>query len=204
MNQRQWIESSFPRFDPVTKDNVDTLFKRAGFNALVHVIDVQAVNLGDKGVWYRCKLCDVQAPTRIVSDAKAWSYVGLHATTNAGIIGILMEKRVKRMSFAGVYCMMVQNAVNVEDLKPCAAKVMGGKRDFTGVVCEIKAHGVSEPISRGGIEADEEICRRGHISHMKTRSEDRWLVPEDLVELKAFWFGPNCLANIKSTDVIVL
>ena len=85
----------------------------------------------------------------------------------------------------GVYAMGVMNPSHIDDYKPVALKVMGGKRDLSGVVVEFWVHGVHTHFSSGGIEQDEEVVRAGKICHMKTGTEDRWCFPRGPHQLQS-------------------
>ena len=59
---------------------------------------------------------------------------------------------------------------------------------------EVLAYGESVHLNAGGVEADNEVVRKGMIAHMRKGTENRWCVPPDLLQLRAFWFGNNAFA----------
>jgi len=156
---------------------------------------VKQVKLPDR-ILYRATLQNVQRAKIVDASSEAWPLRGAHATTNAGIIGILRDRRVRAMNYAGVYCMMYKNASTIEHLKELFGKVSGGKRDYAGVVVELSSTSKCKRLKSGGIEADELWCKQGFVAHQRTATEDRWLVPENHLTMEALWFADGCLEGI--------
>ena len=49
--------------------------------------------------------------------------------------------------------------------------------------------GSSVPLKSGGVDADAEVVKQGYIAHMRTANENRWCVPEHIVNMDAVWFS---------------
>ena len=47
--------------------------------------------------------------------------------------------------------------------------------------------GSSFVLQSGGVEVDAEVVKQGYIAHMRTSGENRWCVPENIVNLEAVW-----------------
>jgi len=51
------------------------------------------------------------------------------------------------------------------------------------------------------VYADELWCKRGFVAHQRTKTEDRWLVPENQITMEALWFADGCLEGIDITQI---
>ena len=131
---------------------------------------------------------------------EAWTFKGYHATTCAGAMGIIKDRRIKKMAFAGIYCMLVQQPKSPGCLHDAQKLVFDGKRDCSNVVFEISCKGSSMSLKSGGIPADAEVVEQGYIAHMKTSSENRWCVPEHIVNLEAVWICHSSFAFVSGLD----
>ena len=85
-------------------------------------------------------------------------------------------------------------------LQTCGNKGLGGKKDLCGAVWEIAATAEFKKLTSGGTAADGKTCAQGYISHMVTSSENRWCIPEQLIQLKALWVKGGCLEELPCTN----
>ena len=81
---------------------------------------------------------------------------------------------------------------------------MASDKNGCDIMCEVMALGHHELAGNGGVYADAPICLAGKIAHNRQGKESRWLVPYDLLDHCAFWFGPNAVANIDETNFVKL
>jgi len=198
-----FCQKNFYIFSQTTRENIVKLFTRSAFSPKKHIQDVQKVVFSDK-VLVRAALRDVQRASVSDASSEAWPLRGAHATTNPGIIGILKDRRLRAMNFAGVYCMMYKNAWTIEHMKELMSKVSGGKRDYAGVVVELSSVSKCARLKSGGIPADEEWCKKGFVAHQRPEKgggEDRWLVPENQITMEALWFVDGCLEGIDVAQI---
>ena len=112
---------------------------------------------------------------------------GFHATSPDALASILKDRKIRRIGFAGVFCLLVVDPKGVSDLLPCLGKCLLGKRDFCGAVCEVFAVGRFIRSKNGGLDEDNAVVNSDRISHMKTSSDDRWCVPEHRLQLTGLW-----------------
>jgi len=204
--QVDWVQANLPMLSDETKDNVRLLFRNADFDPSVFVRRVEQVNMTayGKGMWLRLMFHPdrVQSPTRVVPKKDAWLMQGLHSTSASGAVFILRQRRLTRMQFAGVYCVLTVQPKNFEDIKrDVASKVLGGRRDYAGVSFELIAKGKYDSHRSGTTDTDAESVHMGRVSHMKTTTENRWCVPEDLIELHALWLHDGSLPNMDTVDL---
>jgi hypothetical protein len=95
---------------------------------------------------------------------------------------------------------MCLNPGTIEDVKTVLNKCANGKRDYAGVLFEVGCTARFEKHESGGTAQDNETAAKGVVSHMKTRTEDRWLIPEARLSLHAMWVREGCLSDLHSTD----
>ncbi len=101
----------------------------------------------------------------------------------------------------GVYAILAQNPRTVDEmLKICGKKILNGKKDESGAVWEVAVLAESKKLTSGGTAADDEACRQGYVAHMVTSSENRWCIPEHLLQLKALWVRDGSLQALSCTN----
>ena len=86
----------------------------------------------------------------------------------------------------------------------CGKKVLDGTKDQSGVVWEVVVTAESKKLTSGGAKADNETCEQGYVSHMVTRTDNRWCIPEDLLQLKAVWVRDGSLENLACSSASAL
>ena len=86
---------------------------------------------------------------------------------------------------------------NAADLRH---KRIGWKERPIRVVWEIAATAEFKKLTSGGTAADGKTCAQGYISHMVTSSENRWCIPEHLLQLTALWVSDGCLGALPCTN----
>ena len=116
-----------------------------------------------------------------------WSFKGFHATTCAGAMAIISAMRIRKMSFDGIYSMLVQQPKSWGCMADAQKLVFEGKRDFSNVIFELSCKGSSVLLKSGGVEADAEVVKQGYIAHMRTSGEKRRCAPEHIVNLEVVW-----------------
>jgi hypothetical protein len=193
----QWMEEHMTQMANEDKKRIADYFIMANFQPWHYVHRVDIVQMRSKGTYWRLNLIKrgVQQGLEDPSN-QSWSYQGFHCSTEGGAIKILRARRLEAMTFNGVYALMVQQPKEFADVKTVAMKVAKGKRDLAGVLFEIGAHCQSTLLKSGGTEADEKVCATGKIAHMKTTNEDRWLIPEDRITLKAVWLTSSSMQDL--------
>ena len=133
-------------------------------------------------------------------NGQAWTFKGYHATTCSGAMAIIKSRRIRTMSFDGIYCMLVQQPKSNGCMAELQEKVFEGHRDLANVIFEIGCKGSHFALSSGGVDADAEVVRQGYIAHMKKGKENRWCVPESIVNLDAVWLCPSSFKDVKGMD----
>ena len=131
---------------------------------------------------------------------QAWTFKGYHATTCSGAMAIIKSRRIRKMSFDGIYCMLVQQPKSNGCMADMQTKVFEGPRDFANVIFEISCQGSSFALKYGGVEADAEVVRQGYIAHMRSKKENRWCVPESIVNLDAVWICTTSFEQVTGMD----
>ncbi|MFM7984512.1 MAG: hypothetical protein ACKPKO_34820 [Candidatus Fonsibacter sp.] len=106
----------------------------------------------------------------------------------------------KIISFDGIYCMLVQQPKSSGCLPDAQELVFDGKRDTSSVVFEINCMGSKIALKSGGVWADAEVVKQGYIAHMRTSSENRWCVPQHMVNLEAVWICHSSFATSSGLD----
>ena len=96
--------------------------------------------------------------------------------------------------------MLVQQPKSPGCLHDAQELVFEGKSDFSNVVFEISCMGSKTALKSGGVPADAEVVNQGYISHMKTSGENRWCVPEHMVNLEAVWICHTSFATASGLD----
>ena len=99
------------------------------------------------------------------------------------------------MGFAGVYCCLSQNPRNLGELDASLKKVFGGTKDFASVIIEVSCLSGFKRTTAGGVVGDEATVREeGLVAHYHVGKDNRWLVPEGLVNLDALWITRSSFA----------
>ena len=112
---------------------------------------------------------------------------------------------LKKMGFAGVYCCLAQNPRHLGELADTMTKVFGGSKDFASVIFEVSCDSGLKKNTYGGVYGDEATVReQGLVAHYHAGKDNRWLVPEGLVNLDAVWITSSSFARITSTDQMSL
>ena len=156
--------------------------------------------------WYRLETTDAWQRGAVwrIADydyGQAWTFEGYHATTCAGAMAIIRARRIRKLSFDGIHCMLVQQPKSLGCLSKIQSQVFEGKRDFAHVVFEIRCKGISIALKCGGVDADAEVVRQGYIAHMRTAKENRWCVPESIVNIDAVWICTTSFEEVTSMDL---
>jgi hypothetical protein len=128
-----------------------------------------------------------QRATRMDMHKEAQILQGGHGTTSIGIMGILTERRIKKMEFAGVYGLVTEHVEREWLLHVMKKIAIEGKKNWAGVLVELNLRGRWERNAAGGIPADEATVRRGLASHQGKSGHGRWCLPEDLLNFVGIW-----------------
>ena len=96
--------------------------------------------------------------------------------------------------------MLVQQPKSWACMRQVQELVFDGKKDWAHVIFELSCFGSAFLVKKGGTEADEEVVRRGFISHYKTPSENRWMIPEPNANLLAVWICKNSWNGVQDMD----
>ena len=167
------------------------------------VEEVGRITTAQAGVWWRLLFNPqmVQQPSRIVDTEKAWPLQGLHGTTLPGAIGIAKERRLRALNFKGVYALLALNPRTVDEMLSASChKVLTGSKNESGIVWELAVKAEFRAHSSGGVDADNDTCAAGLVSHTKTSSENRWRTPEDLIQLRALWVSNGSLEGLSRAN----
>ena len=109
------------------------------------------------------------------------------------------------MNFAGVYSCLEVNPRNLGELSKCQGKVFGGPKDIASVKFEINCMSGVKKSEWGGVPGDEATVREeGLVAHYKAGKDNRWLVPEGLINLNAVWITSLSFAQMTSLDLLSL
>ena len=101
--------------------------------------------------------------------------------------------------------MLALSPRNLDDMiSVCGKKALNGKKDHSGVVWEVVVTAEFKRLTRGGTAADNETCAQGYVSHMVTSTENRWCIPEDLLQLKAVWVRDGSLEDLVCSNASAL
>ncbi|MFM7979796.1 MAG: hypothetical protein ACKPKO_10810, partial [Candidatus Fonsibacter sp.] len=60
---------------------------------------------------------------------------------------------------------------------------------------EMSCMGSNTALKCGGVPADAEVVKQGYIAHVRTSGENRWCVPQHMVNLEAVWICHSSLAT---------
>ena len=82
----------------------------------------------------------------------------------------------------------------------CKQKFVRAQGTLPMYFFEISCQGSSFALKYGGVEADAEVVRQGYIAHMRTAKENRWCVPESIVNLDAVWICTTSFENVTGMD----
>ena len=109
------------------------------------------------------------------------------------------------MGFAGVYCCLSQNPRNLGELDASLKKVFGGTKDFASVIIEVSCLSGFKRTTAGGVVGDEATVREeGLVAHYHVGKDNRWLVPEGLVNLDALWITRSSFAYMSPMERMAL
>ena len=109
------------------------------------------------------------------------------------------------MGFSGVYCCMSQNPRNLGELDTSLKKVFGGSKDFASVILEVSCLSGFKRTTAGGVYGDEAtVLQEGLVAHYHAGKDNRWLVPEGLLNLDAVWITRSSFAYMTSLERGVL
>ena len=109
------------------------------------------------------------------------------------------------MGFAGVYCCLSQNPRNLGELDTSLKKVFGGTKDFSSVIIEVSCLSGFKRTTAGGVYGDEAtVLQEGLVAHYHQGKDNRWLVPEGLLNLDALWITRSSFAYMTSLERGVL
>ena len=106
------------------------------------------------------------------------------------------------MQFAGVYCVAALNPTFTDLFEVCK-KVVGGKRDHSGVNFELECHGLTERVRGGGIPEEEKYVKQGYITHVRSSEENRWCVPEDRITFKSVWVSEASMLGMSAPESFI-
>ena len=172
------------------------------FDPHMIVKEVGQITTPEAGIWWRLLFNPqmVQQPSRIVDAGKAWPLQGLHGTTLPGTILIAKERRLRALNFKGVYALLALNPKTIEEMLSASChRVLTGSKNQSGIVWELAVKAEFRTHSSGGVDADNDTCAAGLVSHMKTSSENRWCTPGDLIQLRALWVSNGSLEGLSHT-----
>ncbi len=208
-DDEDWIEINLgPYLNTDARGRIRRAFDIANFIGTSHIAKVDVVNMGEHGRWTRLVFTDkMQRPTRTVPQPTCqnaeWvnEYHGVHLTDTSAFVSVLKDKRLRRMSYSGVYCLLTVNPRNFDELKrEIFHKAVVHPKNTSNVMFELKASGYHSPTQSDGTWGDNAIASEGRIAHYKSGKESRWLVPEDLIFLKAVWLNDDSILNIATLD----
>ena len=98
--------------------------------------------------------------------------------------------------------MLCMQPTGFGDLLPVQKTVFEGAKNQSDVVIELNCKGQHKSLGTGGTWADDETVQEGWIAHMKTTGENRWCVPEAIINLTAFWICNSSWANFKESELL--
>ena len=98
--------------------------------------------------------------------------------------------------------MLCMQPTGFGDLLLVQKLVFEGAKNQSDVVFELNGKGQHKPLAIGGTWADDQTVEEGWIAHMRTTGENRWCVPEAIINLTAFWICNNSWAIFSETELL--
>jgi hypothetical protein len=201
---REWICRKIPGVQPDDVDRIEKAFKYAEFDPNIRVDgDVVEWEFGNK-MWVRVPLAGFQ--TGQVSmiepetgDIADWvqEYRGIHCTTTGGAVGIMKDRRLIPGGYGNAaYARLTEASDPVDVIETIIRPGAAANKNQSDVMWEVKASGHSKNTIKWqkgnasrphGTAADMELAAKGYIAHYKDNEDNRWLVPLQMLSIRAVW-----------------
>ena len=211
----QWVRNCCPSMSGKQAYNLAVVLRMTAINPEVDFAGVApdpVVMASQRGQAYLRIFCREgrgwQRATHVSSHPHARFLYGGHGTTDVGLLGILAERRVKAVGYAGVYAFVAADCDDAvwgfSTLRSTMEKVAESNKNWCGVIVEVRCRAHSERVY-GGIQAEEAVCRTGIAAHASRSNGGRWLLPEPFLDLVALWVPlrgtladtlPGCLSDL--------
>jgi hypothetical protein len=201
---RDWIFMKIPGVQPDDVDRIEKAFSHAEFDPNTHVVDEVVEWQFDDKMWVRVPLAGFQ--TGEVSliepetgDIADWvqEYRGIHCTTTRGALGIMKDRKLIPGGYGNAaYARLTEASDSVDVIETIICPGATANKNQSDVMWEVKASGHSKNTIKWqkgnasrphGTAADMELAAKGYIAHYKDNDDNRWLVPLQMLSIRAVW-----------------
>jgi hypothetical protein len=115
---------------------------------------------------------------------------GFHGTTTRGVVSILKDGFLKGLEWVdggagthGVYGILTLHPKDGPSIERLLKKAQEHNKNQCNAIFEFLAYGTHQVVLQGGVNADQQLAKKGFIAHNKR--DGRWCIPAGHLRLEA-------------------